>query len=158
AAAARAKENPLGEMFKDPAMLESMRPQQLMTTKMMYGPLVKQLNLSPDQADKFYNLLVDNGLKSMTAIQSGNAGEIKSNQQSLEANLQSLLGDAGYAQYQNWLKNDMPDQTLWTAMKNDFTDNPLSDAQQQQLLQAMKAARQSVTASNPLDSAPMNPS
>ena len=29
-------------------------------------------------------------------------------------------------------------------MKNDFIDNPLSDAQQQQLLQSMKSARQSV--------------
>ena len=30
---------------------------------MMYASLVKQLNLSPEQADKFYNVLVDNELK-----------------------------------------------------------------------------------------------
>jgi len=45
----------------------------------------------------------------------------------------------------------MADQTLLMTMKNDFVDNPLTDTQQQQLLEAMKAARQSVTASSPLD-------
>jgi hypothetical protein len=125
---------------------------------MMYGPLVKQLNLSPEQADKFYNILVDNGIKGLAATQSGNSEDIKSNTQSLEANLQSLLGDAGYAQYQNFTKNDVSDQSLFTALKNDFADNPLSDTQQQQLLQAMKTARQTVTANSPLDLSQANPS
>jgi len=44
------------------------------------------------------------------------------------------------------------------AMKNDFADNPLSDTQQQQLLQAMKSARQSVTANSPLDLSQANSS
>lgn len=156
AAAVRAKANPFGEMFKDPAMLESMRPQQIATAKMMYGPLIKQLNLSPEQADKFYNLLVDNGIRSMTALQSGNAEEIKAADQAIEANVRSFLGDAGYAQFENYAKNDVTDQAIWTGLKNDFTENPLSDTQQQQLLQAMKAARQSVTASNPLDLSQIN--
>jgi RNA polymerase sigma factor (sigma-70 family) len=158
AAATGTKGNPMADMFKDPEMLEAMRPQQLATFKMMYGPLVKQLNLSPEQADKFYNILVDNGIKGLAAMQSGNSEDIKSNTQSLEANLQSLLGDAGYAQYQNFTKNDVADQSLFTAMKNDFADNPLSDTQQQQLLQAMKTARQTVTANSPLDLSQANPS
>ena len=45
------KGNAFAEMFKDPDMLEAMRPQQVMTAKLMYAPLVKQLNLSPEQAD-----------------------------------------------------------------------------------------------------------
>ncbi|MGO8700392.1 MAG: RNA polymerase sigma factor [Limisphaerales bacterium] len=154
AEAAEAKKNSFAGMFKDPAMLESMRPQQIATTKMMYGPLVKQLNLSPEQADKFYNVLVDNGLKGLAALQSGNATEIKSNDQSLEANLRSVLGDDGYTQFENYAKNDMAAQTTLAAMKNDFADNPLSDLEQQQLLQAMKSAR----ASNPLDLSQVNPS
>lgn len=151
AAAAGSKGDSFADMFKDPAMLEAMRPQQIATEKMMYGPLVKQLNLSPEQADKFYNILVDNGIKSLTAMQSGTLSP--EDTQSLEADLQSLLGDAGFAQYKDYTKNDMADQTLWTAMKNDFADNPLSEAQQQQLLQAMKGARQSVNARNPLANA-----
>jgi hypothetical protein len=42
------------------------------------------------------------------------------------------------------------------AMKNDFADNPLSDTQQQQLVQAMKSARQTVTGNNPVDLSQVN--
>ena len=153
AAAAGKKGNPLAEMFKDPDMLKAMRPQQLYTTRMMYAALVKRLDLSPEQADKFYNIIVDNGLKSVQAMQSGSADEIKSNAQSMEADLQSLLGDAGYAQYQDYTKNEMAAQTTLTLLKNDFADNPLSDTQQQQLLQALKTARESANANNPLANA-----
>ena len=156
ASAAGSKGNPFAEMFKDPEMLESMRPMQLMTTKIMYGPLVKQLNLSPDQADKFYNTIVDYGLKSLQAMQSGKASP--DDAKSLDSDLQSLLGEAGFAQYKDYIKNDMADQGQFAAMKNDFADNPLSDTQQQQLLQAMKAARRSVTANNPLNPSQANPS
>jgi RNA polymerase sigma factor (sigma-70 family) len=148
AKAAASKGSTLAEMFKDPAMLEAMRPQQIATEKMMYGPLVKQLNLSPEQADKFYNILVDAGLKSLQATQPGTVSP--DDGKALEADLQSLLGDAGFAQYKDYTKNDVADQSLFAAMKNDFADDPLSDPQQQQLLQAMKTARQSVNASNPL--------
>jgi cell division protein FtsL len=155
-ATAGSKGNPLAEMFKDPAMLEAMRPQQLMTAKLMYAPLVKQLNLSPEQADKFHNIIVDSGIKSMKAMQSGNV--TPDDQKSMQADLQSLLGDAGFAQYTDYVKNDMAGQSTLMAIKNDFADNPLSDTQQQQLLQAMKTARQSVTANNPLDLSQANPS
>jgi RNA polymerase sigma factor (sigma-70 family) len=154
--AAGTKGNAFAEMFKDPDMLEAMRPQQLMTAKMMYGPLVKQLNLSPEQADKFYGIIVDNGIKSMKAMQSGNVSPDAG--KSMETDLQSLLGDAGFAQYTDYVKNDLAGQSALMAIKNDFVDNPLSDTQQQQLLQAMKTARQSVTASNPMDLSQANPS
>jgi RNA polymerase sigma factor (sigma-70 family) len=159
AKAAASKGNPLAEMFKDPEMLKALRPTQLMTMKMMYGALVKQLNLSQEQADQFYNILVDNGVKSMQAMQSGTISpeDMQASTQSMQADLQSLLGDAGYSQYQDYTKNDMRDQSLFAVIKNDFADNPLSDTQQQQLLQAMKTARQSVTANNPLDPSQANP-
>jgi RNA polymerase sigma factor (sigma-70 family) len=155
-AAAGAKGNPMAEMFKDPDMLKALRPTQLATTKMMYCPLVKQLNLSPEQADKFYDILVDNGLKAVEAMQSGKPSASATEMKSMEADLQSLLGDAGYAQYKDYTQNDMAGQSMLMAMKNDFADHPLSDTQQQQLLQAMKTARQSVTANNPLDTSPGN--
>jgi hypothetical protein len=57
----------------------------------MFGPLVKQLNLCPEKADQFYNMLIDKGTKTLTAIQSGNAEDITSSDQSLETDLKSLL-------------------------------------------------------------------
>jgi RNA polymerase sigma factor (sigma-70 family) len=147
AATAGTKGNAFAEMFKDPAMLEAMRPQQVMTAKLMYAPLVKQLNLSQEQADKFYNIIVDSGLKSLQTMQSGKFSP--DDGKSMQADLQSLLGDAGFAQYTDYVKNDMAGQSTLMAIKNDFVNNPLSDTQQQQLLQAMKTARQSVTANPP---------
>ncbi len=149
------KGNALADILKDPAMLEAMRPQQLMTAKLMYGPLVKQLNLSPEQADQFYTIIVDSGMKSMKDMQSGNVSPDSG--KSMDADLQSLLGDAGLAQYKDYVKNDMAAQSTFLAIRNDFADNPLSDTQQQQLLQAIKTARQSVTANNPQDPSQVNP-
>jgi RNA polymerase sigma factor (sigma-70 family) len=157
-AAVGTKGNAMAEMLKDPNMLEAMRPVQLATAKMMYGPLVKQLNLSPEQADKFYDIIVDNGLKGLEAMQSGKPSASANEMKSMESDLQSLLGDTGLAQYKDYTQNDMAGQSMLTAMKNDFADHPLSDTQQQQLLQAMKTARQSATANNPLGASPGNPS
>jgi len=96
AAAAKAKGNPLAEMMQDPELLKAMRPTQLATMKMMYGPLIKQLNLPPEQSDKFYDILIDNGMKTLQAVQSGQAGAL--DEKSMAADLQSLLGEAGFAQ------------------------------------------------------------
>jgi hypothetical protein len=148
AAAAGAKGSSFAAMLKDPEMLKAMRPVQLETAKLMYAPLVRQLKLSPEQADQFYNIFVDSGLKGLEAMQSGNTNALDTH--SLESDLRSFLGDSGYAQYEDYTKNDMPGQTMLATMKNSFADNPLSDMQEQQLLQAMKTARQSVTANNPL--------
>jgi hypothetical protein len=147
-------------MFSDLEMIKALRPTQIATMKMMYAPLVKQLNLSPEQADKFYDTIVDSGIKSVQAMQAGNLkpDDMKATKQSLESDLQTLLGDDGFAQYQNYSKNDMPAQTQLAALRNDFANEPLNDTQQQQLLQAMKSARQSVTANNPADLSQANPS
>ena len=84
----------------------------------------------------------------MDAMQSGKFSADTAN--SSVADLKSLLGDDGYAKYTDFVKN-MADQTRLTMMTKDFADNPLSDTQQQQLLQAMKTARQSVTANSATD-------
>ena len=47
-------------MMKDPDMMKAMAEQQVQVIKTQYGPLVKQLNLTPEQRDAFYGLLSDN--------------------------------------------------------------------------------------------------
>jgi RNA polymerase sigma factor (sigma-70 family) len=145
----------LAEQFKDPNKLAVMRDLQTSMIRMEYAPLVKQLNLSPEQADKFYQILIDQASNFLEAMQSGklNADDGKST----EADLQSLLGDAGMAQYKDFNKN-LNDQSMVTQIKNTFGDNPLSDTQQQQLLQAMTSARQSVAANSAVSSSQANPS
>lgn len=146
AAAAKAKGNPLAEMLKDPDMMAAMKDQQMSMMKMQFAPFVKQINLSPEQADKFYQILSDQTAKGMEALQTG---KVDSGKDTADA-LQSLLGDSGMAQYKDFTES-MAETTMLSLYKNNFTDNPLTDAQQQQLLQVMKSARKSVTASSPLD-------
>jgi len=155
ATAAGKKGNRMSEMFKDPAVLDAMRGQITSTTKTQYAPLVKQLNLSPEQADKFYQILVDKSMKGFDALQTGSFSP--NDAKSTDPSLQSLLGDAGYAQFNDFVQN-MANQTTLSLMMKDFTDNPLSDTQQQQLLQAIKTAGQSVTTISPPDLSQPNPS
>jgi len=151
AKAAGKKGSALSEMFKDPDMVAAMIEQQGSMLKMQYAPLVKQLNLSPDQADTFFKLLIDRTSQGMEALQSGKFGADVG--KPADAELQSLLGDAGMTQYKTFTEG-LADQTMLSLYKNNFTDNPLSDAQQQQLLQAMKTARQN----NTMDPSQINPS
>lgn len=152
AAASAGNGNPLAAMFKDPDLMKAMREQQASMMKMQYAPLVKQLNLSPEQTDKFYQILLDQASKGLEALQSGkfSPDAMKSNTQSTEADLQALLGDAGMTQYKDFTET-MGDQTMLSLYKNNFADNPLSDTQQQQLLQAMKTARQNSAAAGTPD-------
>jgi hypothetical protein len=147
------------EMMKDPDMLKAMRAQQVMMVKLQYGALVKQLNLTPDQADKFYQTLVDGQMRSVESgssmLSGANPAEaVKSaadQQKETDSNLQALLGDAGFAAYKDYQQTVM-DRTQLLTLKNYFGDNlALSGDQEQQLLQAMIAARQNVTGPNSPD-------
>jgi RNA polymerase sigma factor (sigma-70 family) len=142
AADAGKKGNGLAEMFKDPDILKAMQQQQAAMLKTQYAPFVKQLNLSPQKADKFYQILTDQAAQSVQALQSGKISANAGN--STEADLQSLLGDDGMAQFKDFGET-LEAQEMLDLYKNNFTDNPLTDTQQQQLLQAMKTANRSAT-------------
>lgn len=119
------------------------------TMKIMYAPLVVQLHLSRKQADKFYQILADAGIKSAKPLR---AGKLRpEDAQPMEAELQTLLGAVGFAQYQDYIQNDMNDHVMLRQIRRDLASHPLSDPQLLQLWQAMKAARQTATANNPLD-------
>ena len=160
-----AKGGMLAEMMKDPNMVKAMREQQATMTKMQYGALVKQLHLSPEQTDKFYQVLTDG---TMRAVENGSAllsGEntpeamkgVADQQKETESQLQALLGDSGYAAYKDY-QQTVSDRLQLTTLKTYFGDSlALSSEQEQQLLQTMIAARQSVTAANPPSLSQMNP-
>jgi RNA polymerase sigma factor (sigma-70 family) len=143
AAAAGKKGSVLGDILKDPDMLDFMRNQIATSVKSQYAPLVKKLNLSQEQADKFYQILIDGSLSGVNALQSGNLSA--ADPKASEAEIQSLLGADGFAQYSAF-KETAGDQAMLALMTKDFADNPLTAGQQQQLLQAMTTARQNASA------------
>jgi hypothetical protein len=149
-AAAAAKSNSLGgalgKMMEDPAMRDFMRQQQLSQLKTQYAPLIKKLNLSPEAADKFIQLLADNALKGMNrgmAYMKGDLDQATLQQQQLadknemDGQLQSLLGTDGFAQYQQF-SEEVPARVMLSLLKNDMADNPLTEGQSAKLLELMK--------------------
>ena len=58
----------IAKMMADPAMKKMMRQQQAAAMDMMYGPLFKEINLSPEEKEKFKELLLDHQMK---AVESG---------------------------------------------------------------------------------------
>ena len=101
----------IANMMKDPAMKNMMRTTQATSIRQMYGDLVKQWSLSPEEADTFYNLLLDKqmdqmdqGMKFMEkgpdavdAANTANAGDP-------DAQLKASLGDDLYKQYRAYEK------------------------------------------------------
>ena len=53
----------LSKMMQDPDTKEFIQQQQRMMMDQVYGPLVKQLGLTPEEATQFKDMLVDNGMK-----------------------------------------------------------------------------------------------
>lgn len=155
----------LEKFFKDPAMKKMMEDQQKTFIKNEYGDLVKQLKLTPAQADQFFTLLADQQASNMDRgfkIMSGgaSAAEIgKAAQDSMASNdaqMRALLGDDGFAQYKDYSES-LVDRTLLNQMLPSFSDDPLTSDQQKQLLQIMRTARQSSSPVPGQAEAPANP-
>jgi hypothetical protein len=135
-------------MMNDPDMLKAIAQQQAAMLKTQYAPLMKQLNLTPDQRDAFFKLLSDNMTNAMVqgmAMMSGTnnpdaASAAAVMQKNMQEQIRALLGDSGYTQYQDF-QTSLADRMMLDQMKSDFADNPLTDDQQQRLLQLMMTER-----------------
>jgi hypothetical protein len=152
-------------MMKDPEMMKVIQEQQDQMLKTQYAPLIKQLNLTPDQRDAFYKVLADNATNVMAqsmALFSGTnnpdaAGAVASSQTNMQGQMRLLLGDTAYAQFQDF-QTSLPDRMMFEQMKTSFADNPLTDDQQQRLLQIMIVERKnSASAVDPVTGQPVVP-
>lgn len=144
----------IAKIFGDPDISKALMENDAQELRKKYGPLVKELNLTPEQRDAFYGLLVSeetntvsSGLKLLedlagtnTAGVANSAAVLKSAAQDYESQLQTLLGASGYAQYQDF-KASLPDRQMVAQMQQGLTDDPMTEAQQEQLLRLMITAR-----------------
>jgi hypothetical protein len=139
----------LRKMMKDPAMKEMMRSQQKSMMNMMYGGLFQELNLSPEQKEKFTELLLDGqmgNIEQASSIFDADAttrtevtqaiGEAKKQQ---DDKIKALLGEEKFAQYEEYQK-DIGDRMQLDQFKGRLQDGPtaLQDEQVKQLLALMK--------------------
>jgi len=148
----------MAAMFKDPKMREMMKSQQ----KAFMGPIVdkqytdlfKQLNMTPEQAATFKDLIqkkmlagADAGFSmlddSLDASQRADlAKQVKSQTDDFDNQIKDFLGDANYQSFQSYEKT-VPDRMSVGQFNDQFagTPNALSGDQQNQLVQAMSDAR-----------------
>jgi hypothetical protein len=157
----------LGKMMKDPAMREMMREQQKATMNMMYAGLFKDLKLSPEEKDKFKELLGDVQMRNVEAAQ-GMFGdkkdaasvasaevtkkEIEKANKQTEDQIKSLLGDERFAEYTDYKKNISERMQLdQLGTKLSAANMALDDQQKGQLLQIMKDEKAAVPPVFPSD-------
>jgi hypothetical protein len=134
-----------------PATIEAMRPEAAKVLERRYSPLVKQLNLPPEQSGKFYELLLANkmhGLAQRTELLChGDIGRmckiVADFERDTDAGLHALLGDANFSKYQEY-QAGVGDRSTLDLMKNDFAQNPLTEEQEQSLLQVMESGRKAL--------------
>src|SRR5262245_8250132 len=101
------------KMMKDPSMREMMRGQQKAAINMMYSGFFKEMNLSPEEKEKFTGILADAQLKNiehtrgMFGEQQEAAGAdtqklLTDAKKQTDADIKALLGDERFAQYEDY--------------------------------------------------------
>jgi len=160
--------NALSKMMKDPAMKEMMRSQQKGVTSMMFGPLLKELNLAPEQKEKFMALLLDQQMKEIdhfggffpdgAADKTDAVKQVQDNQKEFDENLKTLLGDEKFAQYQDY-RQTMTERRQLDQFKQQLEGGktPLQDEQVKSLLQVMREEKEKVPPILPGNGTQMSP-
>ena len=142
----------LAEMLKDPEMKKAMEAQQRQIVKTMYGALFKDLKLTPEETDRFTELLLAQQMQNMdvaTGFMSKDGDKadltkkVTARQEETEAQLKELLGDERFTTYKDYTTT-LPDRMALDQFKTQFSENALSDQQQQQLLQIMGEERKNM--------------
>jgi hypothetical protein len=144
----------LAKMMEDPAMKKMMRQQQMAMMDTMYGPLFKQLGLSPEEIAGFKEKLIDNqmgGVENASALFGGDADPAKraeaiksiaEKHKAGEEQLKEFLGEERYGQYKDYQETLGERMTL-----NQFQqqlsggESALSQDQNAQLLAIMNEER-----------------
>ena len=114
----------------------------------LYAPLVKKLNLAPEQSRRFYEAILDDKMKRQAQVTdllrhedfSRMARAIADIQKETDSSLQALLEAADFVQYREY-QAGVGDRGQLELMKGDFAECPLTEEQQQHLLKAMESGR-----------------
>ena len=140
----------LGNMLKDPEMRKAMEQQQRMGMDMIYGGLMKQLQLSPEQEKKFKDMLLAQQMENLSqagAMFDGDATDRAKVAQELaakrvenEEKIKELLGEEKFAEYQDY------NQTMGERMMLDqfARSTDVSAEQSAQLLAIMREEKKNM--------------
>jgi hypothetical protein len=139
----------LAKMMQDPALKKMLRTTQSLGIKQMYGDLVKQWALSPEETNAFYDLLLDRQMavmeKSASVMNGASASATASAPaEDPDAGLKASLGDKLYQQYKDYEKTVGDRMAITQIQQRLAADSAaaLSADQSKFLLNAMSEERQ----------------
>lgn len=151
--------NLLSEMFKNPEMKEMIKNQQKTALSAMvdknYGKFFADLHLTPEQSSALKDLILnkqlgaaDMGLSMFSddqdpAKRAELVQQIKAASDTADAQIKEFLGEDNFAQFQNYEKS-LGERMAVSGFKDQLGSGttPLTDDQEQQLIQAMTQERQ----------------
>lgn len=140
------------EMMKNPAMKDMIRSQQKIALDMSYGSLFSEMELPPDELDKFKELLVDKQMAfidmSPGMMGPGSADEMKERSRTIKAiteeyndKVRLAIGEQYYEMYKEY-EDTLPDRMQVNQFKALLaTSNPLDEEQEQDLINGMYEER-----------------
>ena len=138
-------------LMDKPEIQKLMAIQQRGALDSRYAALFKNLNLTPEQLDKFKSLLVEKQTALADVLAAARAQGIDprtdpqefrklvaDTQAEVDTNIKATLGDAGFAQYQQY-QQTLPQRNAVTQLEQSlsYTSTPLSSTQAEQLVQIL---------------------
>lgn len=145
----------IGQMMKDPQMRGFIQKQQRMMMDQLYAPLIKELGMTPEEGEKFKDLLASNAIRATeraTSVLGGQASEnqretlksLTEEQKLFEEDLRAYLGDKRYAKYKDY-NETINERTQLNMFRQQFAgDQPITEQQSEQLLGLMREEKQAI--------------
>jgi RNA polymerase sigma factor (sigma-70 family) len=121
----------LDKMMADPAMKELMIQSGRREIKLRFAELFQELKLSPEQIETFAQTYANNGLGL-------GDGQGRLTNEEVESRLRSLLGDAGFARYDEFTQ-EVPARATVRQLNSQLGASQLTAEQGARLLQIVKA-------------------
>lgn len=149
-------------MMDQPEMQRLMSIQQKAGLDSRYASLFKSLNLTPEQLEKFKNLLVEKRTAMMDVLAAAREQGINprtnraafeklvsDSQTEIDDTIRSTLGDSAFSQYQAYEKT-LPERTVVGQLEQrlSYSSTPLSDSQAEQLVSILSTTTSSRAANS----------
>jgi hypothetical protein len=127
----------------------------------LYTPLIKRMGLTPEEADQFKDMLTDNMMNAAGKTFSVLGGAASTNgvpavnslvadQKSFDEQVKAFLGDARYAQYQQYQETSAQRMQLNAYKLQAGSDYTLTEPQTEALLTVMKEEQKNAAAASGL--------
>jgi hypothetical protein len=151
----------MSQMMSDPDSRAFLRSQQRTMMDQLYTPLIKRMGLTPEEADQFKDMLADNMMnaagKTFSMLGAGAptngvpaVSSLVADQKNFDEQVKAFLGDARYAQYQQYQETSAQRMQLNAYKLQAGGDYTLTEPQTEALLTIMKEEQKNVAAASGL--------